>query len=214
MKDIIIVGASGFGKEVLQLLNRINKENTCWSILGFIDDNPKLSGITINNQSVIGGVERLKNFSCCSVVIAVTDPSLKLSLISKINSYGNDFNFPNIIHPNVEMSLALNQIGHGNIITEGCILTSNIKIGNFNVFNTRTGIGHDVAINDYNIMNPNVQISGNVIIGSSNFFGVNSVILQGLKIGKNNHIGACSLVVRNMRNDMKVFGVPARKFKF
>lgn len=214
MKDIVIVGASGFGKEVLQLLNKINKDNACWSILGFIDDDPKLSGITINHQPVIGGVERLKNFPSCSVVMAVTDPSLKPTLISKINSFGNDFNFPNIIHPNVEMSLAVNQIGHGNIITEGCILTSNIKIGNFNVFNTRTTIGHDVAIDDYNIMNPNVQISGNVIIGSSNFCGVNSVILQGLKIGRNNHIGACSLVVRNMRNDMKVFGVPAHKFKF
>lgn len=213
MRDIVIVGASGFGKEVLQLLNKINEENLYWNILGFIDDNPELLGVTINNYKVIGQIEYLKNISFCYVVIAIADPSLKEMLVEKIKGFGKDFIFPNLIYPNVEVSVDVNQIGVGNILSNGCIFTSNIIIGDFNTFNTRSTLGHDVILGNYNTLNPNVQISGQVIIGSNNFFGANSVVLQGMKIGFNNYIGACSLVIRNIKNGVKVFGIPAQKFK-
>jgi len=214
MKNIIIVGASGFGKEVLQIVKEINKQKLIWNILGFIDDNPDLSGSIINDYKVLGNLEYVRNFDECSIVIAITNPLQKESILNKLNSYENNFFYPNIIHPSVNLSLDTNKIGHGNIITIGCILTTNISIGNFNTLNTRTTIGHDVIVESFNIMNPNVQISGNVAIGSSNFFAVNSVILQGLKVGSYNNIGACSLVLRNIKDNTRVFGVPAQKIKF
>jgi len=214
MNNIVIFGASGLGKEVLQLLKVINKKNIVWNILGFIDDDINLKNKNINGYAVLGGVEYFETNSSLSVVFAIANPELKKALIDKINIFNNGHQFPNVIHPNVYIDFESIQLGIGNIITEGCILTSNIKIGNYNTFNTRTTIGHDVFIEDYNIINPNVQISGNIKIGSYNFIAVNSVILQGIKIGNNNHIGACSLVIRNLNNDMRVFGIPAQNFKF
>jgi sugar O-acyltransferase (sialic acid O-acetyltransferase NeuD family) len=214
MNNIVIFGASGLGKEVLQLLKQINKENNIWNILGFIDDNKNLKNKNINGYAVLGGVEYFETNSSCSVVVAIANPDLKKVLVNKINNFNKGHQFPNIIHPKVDINFKYIQLGIGNLITEGCILTCNIEIGNFNTFNTRTTIGHDVYIEDYNIINPNVQISGNITIGSYNFIAVNSVILQGIKIGNKNHIGACSLVIRNLKNDMRVFGIPAQNIKF
>ncbi len=42
MKELIIIGASGFGREVAWLVERINKVNPTWKQLGFIDDNESL----------------------------------------------------------------------------------------------------------------------------------------------------------------------------
>lgn len=39
MKDIIIVGAGGCGREVANFIEDINKVEKTWNILGFIDDN-------------------------------------------------------------------------------------------------------------------------------------------------------------------------------
>jgi hypothetical protein len=39
MNNIVIYGASGLGKEILQLLKVINNEKNYWNIQGFIDDN-------------------------------------------------------------------------------------------------------------------------------------------------------------------------------
>ena len=48
MQDIIIVGASGFGREILETIETINKQNPSWNVLGFIDDNLKaLDGFDI-----------------------------------------------------------------------------------------------------------------------------------------------------------------------
>ena len=48
MKDLIIVGAGGFGRELLQWIKDINRIERKWNIAGFIDDN----------------VEALKNYKC------------------------------------------------------------------------------------------------------------------------------------------------------
>ena len=49
MKDIYIVGAGGFGREVLWLIQRINNVNLEWNIKGFIDDNKSIQ----NTKSVL-----------------------------------------------------------------------------------------------------------------------------------------------------------------
>ena len=38
VKKLIIIGAGGFGREVVWLVERINEEHQSWDILGFVDD--------------------------------------------------------------------------------------------------------------------------------------------------------------------------------
>ena len=49
MKDLIIFGASGFGREVAWATERINKVSPTWRLLGFMDDNEEIQGSEINN---------------------------------------------------------------------------------------------------------------------------------------------------------------------
>ena len=56
MKDIIIVGASGFGREVLAMIESINEKEPIWNVLGFIDDNlDALNGFDIKYK-VLGRI--------------------------------------------------------------------------------------------------------------------------------------------------------------
>ena len=59
MNEIVIVGAGAFGREVVWLIERINKVNNQWKIKGFIDDNIAI-GTKVENYSVIGKVSDLK----------------------------------------------------------------------------------------------------------------------------------------------------------
>ena len=60
MKDIVIIGAGGFGREVAWLIERINNESPTWKIKGFIDDNEQLWGKQEDNYKVLGGTDYLK----------------------------------------------------------------------------------------------------------------------------------------------------------
>ena len=54
-KKIVIVGAGGFGREVLWLIERINEKKLCWKVAGFIDDAMECNH-TINQIPVLGSL--------------------------------------------------------------------------------------------------------------------------------------------------------------
>ena len=61
-KKLIIVGAGSFASEIISLINKVNKQNKYWEIIGLIDDDPKLHGTNINSHKVIGGFDWLADY--------------------------------------------------------------------------------------------------------------------------------------------------------
>ena len=215
MKDIAIYGAGGFGREVACLINRINKKQPTWNIIGFFDDDPNLKGKVISQYGIcLGGIRELNAYSkkLC-VTIPIGNPSVVRSIVEKItNPY---IEFPNIVAP--ETMIVDDEtfhIGKGNIIQIDCFFSCNVSIGDFNVFNGWVIFGHDDHIGSYNTFMPATKVSGSVTIGDGNFFGVGSIILQQLKIGNNIRLGAGSVLMTKTREGELYIGNPAVKFKF
>jgi sugar O-acyltransferase (sialic acid O-acetyltransferase NeuD family) len=209
VEDIVIVGAGGLGREVSLLIDIINQKGKRFNKLGFYDDGV-VFGTEIGDLKVLGTVEDLNNIqSFLNVVVAVGNPKSQRSINQKFNN--KLLNFPNIIHPDLNLDNRRSTIGIGNIFAEGFAMTCDITIGNFNIFNIKVLLGHDVRIGNFNVLNPNTQISGEVTIKDANLFGAFSCVLQGLSIGSNNLIGACSLLTRRINDDQKYFGIPAKR---
>jgi len=205
--DIYVLGCGGFSKEVLLLIDAIGTYN----FKGFIDYDPSESELFIGQKSfpVISEKDFLQKYPSTSnimLAIGVGDPKL----INKLSEKFKDYTFPNLIHPGAELNLHYNSIGRGNVITSNVVFTVNIEIGNFNVFNLSSTIGHDSRIGNYNVINPSVNISGGVEIGNQNLLGVGSIVLQYKKIGNETTVGAGSLVTKNVEDNTIVIGVPAK----
>jgi len=99
------------------------------------------------------------------------------------------------------------------LIAPGCILTTNITLGNYVTLNLNTTVGHDTKIGDFCTTNPGVHISGQIEIGNCNEFGTGCIVRDRLKIGSNQTFGAQSAVVKNIESDEKItwVGIPVRK---
>jgi sugar O-acyltransferase (sialic acid O-acetyltransferase NeuD family) len=102
------------------------------------------------------------------------------------------------------------ELGCGNIICAGTIITVNIKIGNHVIINLDCTVGHDTVINDYVTCAPSVNISGQVEIEEGCDIGTNAAIIQGKKIGKWSIIGAGAVVSRDIPPGCTAVGVPAK----
>ena len=61
MKDIAIFGVGGFGREVLTLIQDINKVEPTWNVIGFFDDGYEI-GYESHGLKVLGGTKELSEW--------------------------------------------------------------------------------------------------------------------------------------------------------
>ena len=210
MKDIAIYGAGGFGREVACLIHKINEQTPMWKLIGFFDDTSSIKGKQISHYGLcIGGIDELNTWEKpLSVVIAIGNPTAVASIANKIQNPNIDF--PNIISPDAIFLDKNNlSLGKGNLICTGCLISCNVRVGDFNCLNDFVSIGHDTVIGNYNSFMTATRISGIVSIGSYNYFGVNSCVLQKIKIGNETTIAAGSAVMRRTKDGYTFIGIPA-----
>ena len=115
----------------------------------------------------------------------------------------------NVIHPNAIISESV-ELGLGNYIAAGSIVSYNAKILDHCIINYHVSIGHDALIKTNSVILPGSRISGNVIVGERVLIGANSFIFQGKSIGNDCIIDAMTYV----KDDLEDFHIcSSRTFK-
>lgn len=196
MKDILIIGAGGIGRETAWIIEEINEVKPTWNLLGYIDENSEIHGKELNGYKVLGGLEVLEKLEEKPyVVVAIANCSVKKSIVTKL---GEKYNFATIIYPTVKVSKFI-QIGQGTIMYPGVILTVNTKIGNHVLISGNCTIGHDTVIGDYSSVLWGSNFSGYDTVGESCFIGVGTKVIQGINISKENKISAGITVIEDVK---------------
>ena len=207
MKDLIIVGAGGFGCEAIDVAEGMNFKNKEWNILGFIDDGKEVGTEIFRGYKVIGKISdwQPKNTECFA--IGVSSPQVKCKLYNLLKAKGA--NFATLIAPNVYIPKDM-------IIGEGCIITlawlgCNVKIGNcVDIHGSMIG---DATIDDFSTTTGFTNVAG-ANIGKRVFVGSHAVVLNGVKVGDDAYVCAGSVVFTKVKPGVKVMGNPAKKFEF
>jgi sugar O-acyltransferase (sialic acid O-acetyltransferase NeuD family) len=211
MKNVVIYGQGGFGKELACLLKQINEVSPEWNLLGYIDDGLPL-GTENRYGKVIGNMDALNNWTDgeLNVIVSIANPHV-LAKISE-NVTNPHILFPNILAPNVNVfDKDAIKMGKGNIFFFGCRVSCDVEIGDFNICVGLNSFGHDVKVGNCNVFSPSVRLSGCTSVGNQNFFGVGSIVLQGLKVGSNIRLGAGSVLMTKPKDGYLYMGNPAKK---
>ena len=212
MKDIVIYGAGGFGREVACLIRIINesKEEPEWNLIGFLDDNESIWGTKNKYGKVLGGIEELNNWTTeLAVVIGIGNPNVIKMIVERISNA--KVSFPNLIDPTVYfLDRHSVKMGKGNVIGPNSVISCNVEFGDFNILNFCVQVGHDATLGDYNVLMPTVNISGGVMVGNLNLFGVKSTVLQTLKMGNGVTVGPGSVLMIDAQDGATYIGNPAR----
>lgn len=213
MKDLIIIGAGGFGREVAWLVERINKVVPTWNLLGFIDDNDSIQGTEINGYKVLGKTGDIRKYSEAYYVCAVGASKIRKKIVDNMKAINPTVKFGTVIDPSVEIS-DLVTIGEGTIICAHTIITVNISIGCHVIINLDCTVGHDVILNDFVTVYPSVNVSGTTNIGYCSELGTGMQIIQGKTVGDYSIVGAGAVVVKDIPTKCTAVGSPAKPIKF
>ncbi|WP_397451922.1 acetyltransferase [Pseudomonas sp. NA-150] len=206
-KKLIIVGFSGFGKEVHFLASRLGLV-----IHGFLDDNPAVQGHVFSSARVLDTIDQWIKYDDCAFVIAVGNPRVRKKILSKMLLSGSP-DFATLIDPAAIVMTEQVSVGAGSIICAGTICTVDIEIGAHVIINLNCTVGHETRLEDFVTVAPLVAISGNVLIGEAAEVGTGASIRQGLTIGRGGMLGMGSVLTKNIPENTVFFGSPAKAFK-
>jgi sugar O-acyltransferase (sialic acid O-acetyltransferase NeuD family) len=207
MRPLVIVGAGGFGREVLDLVRDINAVTPTFDFLGYLDDGD-VDTVLLGRLGarVLGGSARLAELDA-SYVIAIASSGSRKAIGAIADSSHRVA--ATLRHPAAEVGSDV-RLGEGSIVCGHAQLTTNIEVGRHSVVNRGCTIGHDVVIGDFVTIHPGVHVSGGVVIEDGATLGTGSVIVPGIRVGAGSVVGAGAVVARDVAPFVTVVGPVAR----
>lgn len=210
MTELIIIGASGSGKDVYQVIHDINVREKKYQVIGFIDSNPDLGGSKSAELPVLGDVDYLaRKNQALAFACGIGRPANKYKMIRQVISLMPQADWPVLIHPSALVSSSA-KIGRGVIVCAQCVIQPDAVIEEFTLLNIATIVGHDSSIGPFGNLNPRTFIAGNCQIGGYFHAGAGTVVIDHLRVGNHVHTAAGSVVVADVVDDIMVAGHPAR----
>ena len=210
---LVVVGAAGSGREVLDIIAACNEHGASYEVAGVLDDRPapeNLERLAVRDVPYLGTIDDFLARTDRPVehfALGVAFPHLRRRLAQKMEAGG--LHPVTLVHPQALLGSQV-RLGEGTTIYGYAQLSTNVTAGRHAVVNMNAAVGHDSSLGDYAAVNPGATVSGEAHLGDGVLLGGRATVLQGLRVGDDAVVGAAALVTKDVPAGVTVKGVPGR----
>jgi len=205
--DLLLVGASGLAREVLNVLRAAADTRT----VGVLDDRAELWGETVDGTAVLGGLEAVLGDPDAQLVLCVGAGSARARITQRLADLGvTDARFARVVHPSVEVPENC-RIGEGSVVLAGVVLTADVVIGRHVVVMPNVTLTHGNRIESFATLCAGVALGGDVCIGAAAYIGMNASIRERVTVGPGAVLGMGAVLLEDLPGYETFAGVPARR---
>lgn len=206
---MIIVGAKGLAKEVLEIFYQHDSLNKLYFFDNVSTDLPKKLFDRFPILTTMEEVTQVfRDSNEFEFTLGLGSPKNRLQLTRLFEAAGGALK--SAISKNAFVGNFGTRIGEGCTILDGAVVTNGVSIGKGCLINPHCSLSHDVWVGDYVEISPGARLTGSCEIGNFCVIGTNAVILPKIKIGKNVVVGAGAVVTKDVADNSLVVGVPAQ----
>jgi len=203
---VVIVGAGGFGREVLQWLRDAAAQGSRQRVRGFLDDTaPDLSARGLD-VPVLGPVDvaGLEGEDHC--IVAIGDPVARLAIAARLEAAGA--RFATVIHPSAVVAPSA-RLGAGSVVCPFAFVGPDAIVEAHALVNIRASVGHDARIGRAAVLSPHVCVGGSAEVAEGALLGSAAVVMPRQRVGEGARVAAGAVVHSAVPAGVVALGNPA-----
>jgi sugar O-acyltransferase (sialic acid O-acetyltransferase NeuD family) len=204
---LVIIGAGGFGREVLDVVDALQTAGHRLDFRGFLDDGDiDLERLARRGTLCLGDTASIGQHADRFVIgVGAGDVRSRLADVATAGAARP----VTLVHPAATIG-GDTTLGNGCIVAAGARLTTNIRLGQHVDIHVNTTIGHDCVLGDFVSVYPGANVGGEVVLGRCATIGSGAIVLPRVSIGEGAYVGAGAVVTRDVEPGVTVAGVPAK----
>ena len=202
---ILVVGAGGFGREV------VHWARDAWPaassrIAGFL----AADGGGDGPLPVIADPDDFEPSPGDGLLLAIGIPMVRRRVAESLVSRGG--RFLTLVHPSA-MVVPSATVGEGSILCPYSIVSDAARVGRFTLLNYHASLGHDASTGDFSVLSPYATLGGGAHVGADVFMGLHASVAPGKSVGASSRVSANSACLADVPTGSIVFGVPGRAMR-
>lgn len=207
MRDLVVVGAGGHGRELLDVVEAVNAQAPTFTFLGFLDDGPgDPERLARRDARVLGPVELLGQLDAVYVV-GIGDGAVRRRVAAAADRDGREAAV--LVHPAATIGGDV-VLSPGVVVCAGARVTTNVRLGQHTHLNVNSVVSHDGRLGDFVTLSPASLTNGTVTLEDEVLLGTSAAVLPGRRVGARTWVGAGAVVTEDLPPDVVASGVPAR----
>lgn len=201
MERLILIGAGGYAKSVLDSVDKFN-----FKMVGFLDEY-KQKGEHLGYRILGNSLDEIEQPEKYFYFISIGNNQERKKWYDRLKA--RNLRMINVIDHTASISEHAD-IGISCFIGKMAIVNSCAKIGNNCIINTKALVEHGATVEDHVNVSTNSVLNGDVVVRSGAFIGSCSVVSGQLTVGTGATVGAGAVVVRDVPDEKTYVGVPAK----
>lgn len=201
---LFIVGAGGFGREILAWFRN---SGILDRFAGFLSADPRaLEGLSVE-PGIIGTPDTHAVRPDDAFVLAIGIPGVRRRVAEQLQARGA--RFATLVHDTAMVAESA-VIGAGSVVCPYAVVSAHAKLGLCSILNYHASAAHDAMIGDYAVLSPYAAAGGHAKLDQDVFVGLHGSVGPGRRVGARSKVAANSCALIDVPPDSLALGVPAR----
>jgi sugar O-acyltransferase (sialic acid O-acetyltransferase NeuD family) len=204
---LVIYGAGLGAKQLLEVTRHLEDIQ----VVGIVDDNPSLEGVSLSGVPVLGGF-----LSLAELVGRGQIDGVALSFHSEVRRKVHrrlaselGVRLISLVDPRAHVGMDV-EIGQGALVEAGAVVGPGTEIGDGAIVDVGAVVAHDCFLGPFSHLSPGCALSGVVSLTENVLVGVGAAINSTVTVGRNVIITPGAAVMNDLPDDVIVGGVPAK----